>query len=205
MFESIVAQLQKTTALEFTAVFSGLLSVYFSRKEHILVYPVGLVSTIIYTYISLDAHLLGEASVNVYYSIMSVYGWYLWAKPAGSSRPRVEISYSQGSDWIKQILLALGSYALLYIALSYAQQNFYPGALPWADAFASATAYTGMYLMARKKVESWYWWMATNAASIPLYYSKGFAFTSLQFGILFIMAIAGARAWAAKARRQKQL
>ena len=79
------------------------------------------------------------------------------------------------------------------------------GAIPWADAFASATAYTGMWLMARKKVESWYWWLATNIASIPLYFVKHYVFTSVYYVVFFIMAIFGLIEWIriAKAERIK--
>ena len=80
---------------------------------------------------------------------------------------------------------------------------FAPEAIPWADAFASATAYTGMWLMAKKKVESWIWWILTNIASIPLYFVKGYAFTSLQFLVLLVLAIAGWYSWKLKARAQK--
>ncbi len=74
-------------------------------------------------------------------------------------------------------------YIGIYLALVYLKQVFYSNTIPLADAFASATAYTGMWLMAKKKVESWIWWIATNIASIPLYYIKGYAFTT--FNTLF--------------------
>jgi len=80
------------------------------------------------------------------------------------------------------------------------QKAFAPEAIPWADAFASATAYTGMWLMAKKKVESWYWWILTDIASVPLYYSKGYVFTGFQFLILTILAFAGLQAWKHKSQ-----
>jgi nicotinamide mononucleotide transporter len=89
---------------------------------------------------------------------------------------------------------------LIYAALSWLKQSFAPEAIPWADALASATAYTGMWLMARKKVESWIWWIATNIASIPLYFIKGYVFTSVQFLVLLILAIAGLISWQQKAK-----
>ncbi|MEJ7684207.1 MAG: nicotinamide riboside transporter PnuC [Segetibacter sp.] len=84
--------------------------------------------------------------------------------------------------------------------MSYLKKQFAPGAIPSADAFASATAYTGMLLMARKKVESWYWWIITNIASIPLYFIKGYVFTSFQFVVLLIMAFFGLVSWHKKAK-----
>jgi nicotinamide mononucleotide transporter len=91
-------------------------------------------------------------------------------------------------------------YIIIYAALSHLKKDFAPGAIPGADAFASATAYTGMLLMARKRVESWYWWIATNLASIPLYFVKGYVFTGVQFLVLLIMAFAGLRSWHRKAK-----
>jgi nicotinamide mononucleotide transporter len=92
---------------------------------------------------------------------------------------------------------------VLYISLTWLKKEFAPEAIPWADAFASASAYTGMWLMARKKVESWYWWIITDIASVPLYYSKGYVFTGFQFIILTILAIAGLQSWKLKSQSAK--
>ena len=89
-----------------------------------------------------------------------------------------------------------------FLVLTYLKKDFAPGAIPWADAFASATAFTGMWLMTKKKVESWYWWMATNIASIPLYYVKEYVFTSVYYLVLLIMAVWGLIEWKKKARLQ---
>jgi nicotinamide mononucleotide transporter len=94
-------------------------------------------------------------------------------------------------------------YIAIYAALTWLQKEFAPEAIPWADAFASATAYTGMWLMARKKVESWYWWIATNVASIPLYFVKGYVFTSVQYLVLLVLAVAGLVEWGRKAATRK--
>ena len=88
----------------------------------------------------------------------------------------------------------------IFFSLTYLKTNFAPEAIPWADAFASATAYTGMWLMAKKKVESWIWWILTNIASIPLYFVKGYAFTSVQFLVLLVLAIAGLKSWNEKSK-----
>jgi nicotinamide mononucleotide transporter len=89
---------------------------------------------------------------------------------------------------------------VLFFSLTELKQSFASGAIPWADALASATAYTGMWLMAKKKVASWYWWIATNITSIPLYFMKGYVFTSVQFMVLLILAIQGLISWYKKAQ-----
>jgi nicotinamide mononucleotide transporter len=90
-------------------------------------------------------------------------------------------------------------YIAIFIALTFLKRDFASGTIPWADAFASATAFTGMWLMARKKVESWYWWIATNIASIPLYFVKHYVFTSVYYLILLIMAVSGLIEWSKRA------
>ena len=159
--------------LEYLAVFSGIASVWFSRKENILVYPIGLISTTLYIYLSAKGHLFGEASVNLYYTIVSIYGWILWARKDAQHKPVLHITWSDKKERIQQVVFFVVCYVILFSALTFLEK-FFPGAIPWADAFASATAYVGMWLMAKKKVESWYWWIATNIASIPLYFVKDY-------------------------------
>jgi nicotinamide mononucleotide transporter len=188
-----------TSLLEYLAVFAGIASVWLSKKEHILLYPVGLINTVIYVWLSLQAHLVGEASVNLYYTVVSIYGWVIWSKKDTQDHHILRIRQSSGKEWFGQVSFFLVCYVVLWLALRALRQSFAPGAIPWADAFASATAYTGMWLMARKKVESWIWWMLTNLASIPLYFSKGFVFTSVYYVILLFIAWFGWLEWRKKA------
>jgi nicotinamide mononucleotide transporter len=195
--------LMQTKWYEYVAVFAGIASVWFSKKENILVYPVGLINTIIYIFISYKYHLLGEASVNFYYTIMSVYGWWLWAKKDQLKQATIlHVSFSNKKEWIQQLLFFAFIFITYYIALTIAKNYFFSGVIPIADAFATATAFTGMWLMAQKKVESWYWWIATNLTSIPLYFSKTLVFTSVQYVVLLILAIAGLLAWRNKAKNE---
>ena len=206
LLESIYNGLVQTTWIEAIAVISGIVSVWYSRKENILVFPTGLLNTTIYIYLSLKGHLLGEASVNLYYTIMSLYGWYLWTRKNQTNQEFIlQITNSNTKERIQQFLFFAGVYAIIYFALVYVKQSFAPEAIPWADALASASAYTAMWLMAKKKVESWFWWVVTNIASIPLYFIKGYTFTSVQFIVLLILAIAGWIEWSRKANNAKNL
>lgn len=196
LFHQFITGIQQTGPVECIAVFAGIGSVWFSMKENILVYPVGLINTTFYIYLSIKGNLLGEASVNLYYTIMSIYGWILWSRKDKIKHESVlHITYSSRKEWIQQLLFFTCFYFAIYAALSWAKQAFAPEAIPWADAFASATAYTGMWLMAKKKMENWLWWIATNAASVPLYFIKGYVFTSVQFLVLLILAINGFAEW----------
>jgi len=200
---SFLENIRNTGLLEFIAVVFGIGSVWYSRKENILVYPVGLVNTLIYVYLSIKGHLIGEASVNLYYTIVSIYGWIIWAKKDQQHRPVLHITKSSGTELLQQLGFFSGFYIVIFLCLTYLKNNFLPGVLPAADSFASATAFTGMWLMAKKKVESWYWWIATNIASIPLYYVKGYAFTSVYYLVLLLLAFSGLVEWQRKASVNK--
>ena len=190
--------LQATTWYEYLAVFSGLLSVWYSKRESILVYPVGLVNTIIYVEISLKAHLPGEATVNLYYTMMSLNGWYLWIQKDESTGRRLTVSRSTAGEWMRQVIFFLIISIVLFFVIRAFRSAFFEGAIPWADALAAASAFTGMWLMTRKKLESWYWWILTNFISVPLYFVKHFVFTSLYYLILLFLAFAGLSAWKKK-------
>ena len=199
IYDTFIAGMKATTWLEYIAVVSGIVSVWFSRKENIWVYPTGLINTIFYIYLSFKGSLFGEASVNLYYTIMSIYGWILWAKKNQQQEHIVIIKWSSRPEWIGELMFFSSFYLAIFVALTFLKRDFAPGAIPWVDAFASATAFTGMWLMARKKVESWYWWILTNIASIPLYFAKHYVFTSVYYLILLIMAVWGLIEWRKRA------
>ena len=202
IFQQFAEGMKNTTWPEYIAVFAGIASVWFSRMENILVYPVGLVNTIIYIFLSFKFHLLGEATVNFYYTLMSIYGWILWTKRNQQHQLKVVITNSTLKDLRNQLLFFAFFYISIFIALAYLKKEFAPGAIPWADALASATAFTGMWLMAKKKVESWYWWIATNIASIPLYFVKGLVFTSVYYLVLLIFAFWGLAEWKKRSKKK---
>ena len=201
IFQQFITDIQNTGWLEYIAVVAGIISVWFSKKENIWVYPTGLINTLFYIYLSFKGGLLGEASVNFYYTIMSIYGWIGWARIDNNKNKVLNISAGNKKEWTEQFLFFTAFYLIIFLALSYLKTNFAPEAIPWADAFASAAAFTAMWLMTKKKVESWYWWIATNIASIPLYFVKHYVFTSVYYLILLVMAVFGLLEWI---RRQKQ-
>ena len=141
IFQQFIEGIQHTSLLEYIAVFFGIGSVWFSRLENILVYPVGLVNTIIYIYLSVKGNLFGEATVNLYYTIVSIYGWILWAKKDKEQHHLVVITRSSAREWIHQLLFFSGFYIVIYLALSFLKKYFTPEAIPWADALASGVKY----------------------------------------------------------------
>ena len=192
-FNKLVTGIQETKLLEFVAVIFGIASVLFSRKENILVYPTGIINTIFYTWFCFSWWgLYAEGSLNFYYTIMSIYGWYVWTKK--SNNKTIEITWNSKKDWIVSITFFVICWIFLYMAL----RDYTTSTVPLGDSFASATAYTGMWQMTRKKIENWIWWILTNTASIPLYFYKGAVFTSFQYIIFLLLAIAGFIEWKKK-------
>lgn len=200
IYQQFVLDLRHTGWLEFTAVIAGIMSVWYSRTENILVYPTGLINTIAYIWLSFHSSLLGEASVNFYYTVLNIYGWISWTRKDRQQQYLLHVTRSTPGQWTQQLSFFAFFYAATFFALTYLKQNFAPLAIPWADAFASATAYTGMWLMTRKKLESWYWWLATNLSSIPLYFVKHYVFTSVYYLVLLILAVGGLLEWAKRAK-----
>jgi nicotinamide mononucleotide transporter len=193
LYQQFMTGLQQTTLLEFVAVAFGIASVIFSRKENILVYPTGIINTILYTWFCFSWwHLYAEGSLNFYYTIMSIYGWYAWSKKTNGQT--LQISKNTATHWWQ----SLAFFAICWLLLWYILKMHTNSTVPLADSFASAAAYTGMWQMAQKKVENWWWWIVTNIASIPLYFSKGAVFTSVQYLVFLLLAIAGLIEWQRK-------
>ncbi|MDI3318817.1 nicotinamide riboside transporter PnuC [Pinibacter soli] len=194
---NFIEGIKATTPLEFVAVVFGIISVLYSRKENILVYPTGIISTVLYIYLCFIGKLYAEASVNFYYTVMSIIGWIMWARKK-EGETVLHITKSSTKEWTHCLLFFVGCWVILFLVL----RHFTDSIVPLADGFAAASAYTGMWLMAKKKLENWIWWIVTNVASIPLYYIKGYSFTSFQFLVLLVLAIAGLITWSKKIQHE---
>lgn len=188
--------MKNTTGLEYVAVFFGIVSVLYSRKENILVYPTGIINTVLYTWFCFSWwNLYAEGSLNFYYTAMSLYGWYVWSRKKGGKV--LPITYNSKKEWVISITFFITSWAVLFFIL----KKYTNSSVPLADSFASAAAYTGMWQMTRKKVENWIWWIITNVASIPLYFYKGAVFTSVQYLVFLILAVMGLVEWIKKIKK----
>ena len=204
LYRQFITDLLNTRWEEFVAVIAGILSVWYSRTENLLVYPTGLINTIIYIWLSFRMSLFGEASVNLYYTALNIYGWIAWTRKDRQQQYILQVAWSSRKQLLQQSAFFVCCYAAVFFSLTYLKKGFAPMAIPWADAFSSATAYTAMWLMTRKKVESWHWWIATNVSSIPLYFVKHYVFTSVYYIVLLIIAIGGLMEWRKRAKAVEQ-
>lgn len=189
--------LRDTTWLEIIAVALGIASVWYARRENILVYPTGIVSVLIYVYICFFSRLYADAGINFFYFVMSVYGWYKWTHNTDTGRT-LEISINSKRQQVAGIGLTIASYwtilGLIWL-FNFDDKVYMNSYVPWVDSFTTAIFLVGMLLMARKKVENWIYWIIADIVSIPLYFMKGLVFTSFQYVVFLILAILGYIEW----------
>jgi nicotinamide mononucleotide transporter len=185
--------IHQTTWFEVVAVVTGIASVIFSRKENILVYPVGMLSTGIFIWLYIRHGLYADASVNFYYTVMSIIGWVMWSKKK-EGKSILRITPSSGPDWRNALIFFFSCWILLFFLL----KRFTDSTVPIADSFTSAAAFTGMWLMNKKKLDNWTWWIITDLASVPLNFYKHLVFASFQYLVFLILAVMGYITWRKK-------
>jgi nicotinamide mononucleotide transporter len=214
--------------LEFLAAVFGIVSVYYARKENILVFPTGIISTGIYVYMLSQWALYGDLIINVYYTIMSIYGWYQWSKFVGDNQEHIAISRTNFSDKIKAVGIFVFTSAFVIVVYRY--YNIMPNDLdlqqsieyawklicsgnisdfrkvtPFLDTFTTGIFFAAMWLMANKKIENWTLWIIGNVVSIPLYFVKGYGFTGIQYAVFLFLAVSGYLEWNKLIEKNKKL
>lgn len=177
--------------LEILAVLFGIASVWYAKKESIWVYPTGIISTVIYVYICYQFTLYGDLIINVYYTLMSIYGWYMWTKLVKGEH--IEITKSSKQDLIKALGIFLST--AIFVVIVYLYFNRFDRITDYFDTFTTGIFFAGMWMMANKKIEHWLFWIGGNIISIPLYFIKGLGFSGIQFSIFLILAILGYIEW----------
>ena len=196
IFDWFFAQYNGTPAhlvvLEVVAVIFGFLSVWFSKRENILVYPTGIISTIIFVYILWVYGLLGDMLINAYYFSMSIYGWYLWTRKVDDSH-YIPITQVDGKEKKRAMLLFMASIVLVVIVYLFFDK--FDSWTAYIDTVTTAIFFVGMWLMAKKKLENWIFWIIGDVISAPLYLYKGLVFSSFQYLLFTIIAIYGYQAW----------
>ncbi|MDP3945432.1 MAG: nicotinamide riboside transporter PnuC [Lutibacter sp.] len=205
-------------SLELIAAVFGVMSVVYAKKENILVFPTGIVSTALYVYLLVQWDLYGDLIINIYYTVMSVYGWYMWSSIVDDKQQYLAISRTNTVDKLKTFGIFL--FTSIFVIIVYRYYNVMPNHLnftesvdyavtnltagnladfrkitPFLDTFTTGIFFAGMWLMANKKLENWTFWIAGNLVSIPLYFVKGYGFTGIQYAIFLILAFQGYYAW----------
>ncbi len=196
IFEYLFGQYAEYTtlavSLEITAVIFGIASVFFAWLNKVWVYPTGIISTAIFVYLLLKWSLLGDMMINIYYFIMSIYGWYIWTRKVDETHV-TPISRTNAMEKMIQVLIFIGT--LIFVYVIYITFDKWNNWTAYIDTLTTAIFFVGMWLMARRKIENWIFWIVGDIISVPLYFYKGFTFSSLQYVIFTIMAIFGYLAW----------
>lgn len=181
--------------LEAIGVVFGLLSVIFSKRDNILVFPTGMISTLIFVYILWKYQLIGDVMINSYYFIMSIYGWYIWTRKVDTTN-FIPITKTNFVEYKKVALLF--SFATVFTLSVYFYFNKWENWISGIDVLTTAIFFAGMWLMAKKKLENWIFWIIGDLISIPLYVYKELYLSALQYFIFTIIAIIAYQEWKRK-------
>lgn len=185
----LVEQIQTTHWLEWTAVSFGVSEVLLAKKNSIWLYPTGIIGILCGSILLLDSKLYAETLLHAYYLVMSIYGWAKWQSRSTSGASAV--TKSDGKDFVITLGIVVFGYAFLYFMLT----EFTDSDVPVLDAFVSSTAWAGMWLLAKRKLENWIWLNISNLVAIPLLYSKQLYLFSFLTLFLFVVAIFGYFDW----------
>lgn len=181
----------QTIVLEAIVFITGILSVFFAKKQNILVYPIGLIATMITVYLLYSVGYFADMFVNLYYSIMSIYGWIKWQSK--SKNEQLKISYTNTNQKIIALVIFFASAILNYAVYIIFDNDLQ---LPnYIDIFTSSIFFTAMWLMALKKIENWIFWIMGNCIVVPLFAYRGLGMLSLQYLIFTIMAFYAYKEW----------
>ena len=192
LFEQYSSYAILDIVLEIMAVFFGFASVWYSKQNNILVFPTGLISTSIFVYLLFKWQLLGDMMINGYYFIMSLYGWYIWTRKVDAKNV-TPISRATKSEKIIAVIIFALTLVLVYQVYQFF--DMWTNWVAYVDTLTTALFFVGMWLMAKRKIENWYFWVVADIISIPLYLYKGLTFTSIQYFGFTILAIFGFLAW----------
>lgn len=185
----------------FVFVF-GILSVWFAKKENIWVYPTGLIGTVLTVYLLYNAGYLGDMMINVYFSVMSIFGWYNWSKST-KSEDNLPITRTNYNEKIAGIVLFFAT--IIVVFGIYKFFNYDINTLNYVDMISSGLFFSGMWYMAKKKIENWILWIIGNIIVIPLYAYRGLGMLSLQYIIFTVLAISAYLEWKKILNNKKQL
>lgn len=195
MFETIINQYQSIPnwqiGIEIIIFIFGVLSVYFAKKENILVYPTGIICTILSVYIMYNAKYYADMSINIYYSIMSVYGWFQWKKITNGE----VLTISRTNMKEKIIGLVLFLITGLICVLIYTFFDYKLQLNNYLDVFTTSLFFTAMWYMAKKKIENWTLWIVGNTFAVYIFFDRQLYIIAIQYIIFTILAISAYIQW----------
>lgn len=178
---------------EWMSTFFQIISVWYAKKNDVKVYPAGILGVLLAAYIYFfmaKPPLYADGVLNIYYFFMSIYGWYNWSLKKNEIEV-YPISSCNANEWVIGLLIFVKGWIILYFLLL----NLTDSNTPVLDALVSASAVTSMWWMAKRKIENWLAWIASNLVAIPLNFYKGFMLFTLMYILFLWIAILGYLEW----------
>ena len=178
---------------EWLSTIFQIASVWYAKKNDVKVYPTGIIGVLLAAYLYFfvaQPPLYADAILNLYYFLMSIYGWYNWVQKKNETVV-YPISWCNAAELkIGFIIFVVGWAAIYYLLIHVTDSN-----TPVLDALVSASAVTSMWWMAKRKIENWIAWIASNLIAIPLNFYKGFMLFTLMYILFLWLAVLGYSEW----------
>jgi nicotinamide mononucleotide transporter len=180
---------------ELIASLLGLIGIFLQIKQKPLYWLVSLVMVTMYIWVYLQAKFYADMSLQVYYFGVSIYGWFHWVfgrnRNNSSEKPKLSVAHLKSRDWKLSILLSV----ILFIVIYFILKKFTDSPVPLGDAFTTSLSFIATWMLARKIIENWLFWIVVDAVSVGLYFYKGLYPTAILFIVLTFMAFIGYREW----------
>ncbi len=194
IYKQFIQNIKDTTWLEWVSTITQIASVWYARKNNVLVYPTGIIGVLLAAYLYfflVHPPLYADASLNIYYFLMSVYGWYNWVQKKEAGEYTYPVSWCSKGE----LIFGIGFFLFFWIVIYFVLHFFTNSNTPILDSLVSASAITAMWWMAKRKIENWLAWIFSNIVAIPLNFYKGLMLFTLMYVLFLVMAWAGYREW----------
>lgn len=194
IWEKLISNIQQTGWKEWVSTITQIASVWFARKNNVLVYPTGIIGVLLAAWLYFfDSHppLYADGTLNIYYFIMSVYGWYNWMQKKDAAHFTYPISWCTKKELSAGLMLFLVAWGIIYFTLL----KITDSNTPILDSLVSSTAVVAMWWMAKRKIENWLGWIISNIVAIPLNFYKEFYLFTLMYVLFLVLAVWGFFEW----------
>lgn len=179
--------------IEAIGTFISIIYIYFSIKQKIWLWPLGLISSILYVYIFYDHKIYADMGLQLYYVVISIYGWYSWNRSNIHSNNQTNVQLLRNNHKLTIVLLAVSF--IIFIIISQILIYFTDSPIPYADAFTTSLSIVATWMLAKRYIENWLIWILIDAVSSLIYMYKDLYFTVFLYGVYTIMAVVGYRTW----------
>lgn len=196
-YQQFAQNIRDTTWQEWVSTVTQIASVWYARKNNVLVYPTGIIGVLLAAYVyffMIHPPLYADASLNIYYFLMSMYGWYNWVQKKDSGGDVYPISWCNN----KELVTGIGFFFFFWVVIYFVLDKLTNSNTPVLDSAVSATAITAMWWMAKRKIENWIAWIVSNIIAIPLNFYKGLMLFTVMYVLFLAMAWWGYLEWKKK-------